>query len=87
MIAVIAIAAVAIAYRVKARLFTRAEFAVLSIFVVNWVMIELQISICDHSPFPEKRYWVQAGVLLLGWAAWGMYRLSAALSSKLTIWT
>ncbi len=82
MIAVIAIAAVAIAYRVKARLFTKAEFAVLSIFIVHLVMVELQISICDHSPFPEKRYWVQAGVLLSGWAVWGLVRFSAALSSR-----
>jgi len=82
MIVAIVIALLAIAYRVRMRLFTKAEFAVLSIFIVNWVTIELQIAICDHVPFPEKRYWVQAGVLLLGWTAWGMYRLSSAMSSR-----
>ena len=78
----VVIAAVAIAYRVKARLFTKAELAVLAVFIVHLAMVELQISICDHSPFPEKRYWVQAGVLLLGWAAWGIARFSAMLSSR-----
>ena len=82
MIVAIAIALLAIAYRVKMRLFTKAELAVLSIFVANWVTIELQITICDHVLFPEMRYWVQSGVLLLGWTAWGIYRLSSALSSK-----
>lgn len=82
MIAVIVIAAVAIAYRVKARLFTKAEFALLAIFAVNLTMVELQIAICDHCAFPEKRYWVQAGVLLSGWAAWGVHRLSAALATR-----
>ena len=78
----IVIALLAIAYRVKMRLFTKAELAVLSVFIANWVTIELQISICDHVPFPERRYWVQAGVLLMGWTAWGVYRLSSALSSR-----
>ena len=82
MIVAIAIALLAIAYRVRMRLFTKAEFVVLSIFVVNWVTIELQITICDHILFPEKRYWVQSGVLLLGWTAWGIYRFSSALSSR-----
>ena len=82
MIVAIVIALLAIAYRVRMRLFTKMEFAVLSIFVANWVVIELQIVICDHRMFPEMRYWVQAGVLLMGWTAWGLYRLSSALASK-----
>ena len=82
MVVAIVIAALAIAYRVRMRLFTKAEFAVLSIFVANFAMIELQIAICDHRLFPEMRYWVQSGVLLLGWTAWGIYRLSSALASK-----
>lgn len=82
MVVAIVIAALAIAYRVRMRLFTKAEFAVLAIFVANFAMIELQIAICDHQLFPEARYWVQSGVLLLGWTAWGIYRLSSALSSR-----
>ena len=82
MVVAIVIAVLAIAYRVRMRLFTKAELAVLSIFAANWVMMELQITICAHQLFPEARYWVQSGVLLLGWTAWGIYRLSSALSSK-----
>ena len=82
MLVAIVIAFLAIAYRIRKHLFTKAEFAVLSIFIANWVIIELQISICDHCLFPEKRYWVQAGVLLLGWTAWGICRFSSALSYK-----
>ena len=83
MIVVMAIAALAIAYRIKARLFTKSEAVILAIFAVNWLMIELQIVICDHRTHPEMRYWVQAGILLSGWAVWAVHKVSISLAEKI----
>lgn len=82
MIGVLIVAAGAMAWRIRKGLFTRAEAVVLAVFAVNWLMIELQIAICDHRPCPEKRYWVQAGVLLSGWAVWGVREIVRALSRR-----
>lgn len=76
MIAVIFIAFAAIAYRVHKRLFSKAEATVVAVFVACFVMVWLQIFICDHVAFPEKRYWVQSAILLSGWAVWGIRELS-----------
>ncbi len=83
MIGVLIVAAGAIAWRIRKGLFTRVEAGVLAIFAVNWLMIELQIVICDHRPCPEKRYWVQAGLLLSGWTVWGVRELVRTLSCRI----
>jgi len=75
-IAVIFIALAAIAYRVSKRLFSKAEAAVVAVFGVCLAMIWLQIFICDHVSFPEKRYWIQSAIMLSGWAVWGIRELA-----------
>lgn len=72
MIILALIALVAIIYRIKTRVFTRAEGVLLAIIAANFLLIWAQIVIKDHAAFPEKRYWVQSFTLLLGWTAWGI---------------
>ena len=76
MIAVIFIALAVIAYRIRKRLFSKAEAAVVAVFATCLVVIWLQILICDHVAFPEKRYWIQSAIMLSAWAVWGIRELS-----------
>lgn len=76
------LALIAVAWRIRIRVFTRAEAALLALVAGNWVMIWAQINVSDGVPFPEKRYWIQSFVLLCGWAVWGVYRLSAFLRGR-----
>ena len=87
MIGVLIVAAGAMAWRIRKGLFTSAEAVVLAVFAVNWLMIELQIVICDHRSCPEKRYWVQAGILLAGWAVWGAREIARTLSRRVSALT
>lgn len=72
MIALAVIALIAIFYRLKCRAFTRAEGVLLALIAANLLLIWAQIAIKDHATFPEKRYWVESFILLLGWSAWGI---------------
>jgi hypothetical protein len=71
-----------VVWRIRNRVFTRAEVALLSLIVVNWIVIWAQINIADGVAFPEKRYWIQSYVLLCGWAVWGIERLITVLVRK-----
>lgn len=82
MIAVGILALIAVVWRIRIRVFTRAETALLALVAGNWVMIWAQINVSDGVLFPEKRYWIQSFVLLCGWAVWGVDRLSALLCSR-----
>lgn len=82
MITIGILACAAVVWRIRRRLFTRAEAALAALIVVNWVMIWAQINVADRVPFPEQRYWIQSFVLLGGWAVWGVDRAAAALSGR-----
>lgn len=82
MIALLAIAALAIAYRIKTRRLTRAEGILLAVFAIVYVTIALQMAICDHKAYADMRYWGQGGTVLLGYAAWGLLELGKAWSGK-----
>lgn len=82
MIVFLVIAALAIAYRLAKGLFTRQEAIVLAVFLVNFLFVFLQSAVCDSVWMPEKRYFIQAGVLLLGWTAWGVFAFSRAAARK-----
>lgn len=82
MIVLALIALVAILYRVQKRLFTRAEGVLLAIVAANVALIWAQIAIKDHAAFPEKRYWIQSFVLLLGWTAWGVQAFCRSAAAK-----
>lgn len=81
MIGFLVIAALAIAYRIWKRLFTRAEALVLAVFLVNVLFVFLQSAVCDRIYRPESRYFIQGGVLLLGWTAWGVLAFSRRLAA------
>lgn len=85
MFAVIFIALAAIIYRVRRRLFSRTEAAVLAVFLVTLAFVWMQIALCDHKAFPEKRYWIQSAILLSGWAVWGVRELANHKSKALAI--
>lgn len=79
MIAVFLIAAAVIAWRIATRRFTRAEWVLLAIALLNYGIQAGQILGCyglRYFQSPEARYWYQSGVLFLGWAAWGLDALS-----------
>ena len=82
MIVFLTIAALAIVYRLAKGLFTRKEALVLAVFLVNFLFVFLQSAICDSVWMPEKRYFIQSGVLLLGWTAWGVFAFSRAAAAK-----
>lgn len=82
MIPLALIALAAILYRIKKRLFTRAEGVLLAIIAVNVAFIWAQIAIKDHAAFPEKRYWIQSFLLLLGWSAWGIQAFCRSSAAK-----
>ena len=75
MIAFEVLAVLAIAYRIWTRRFMRAEAVALSVVATNFLMVWAQIVICDGRPFPERRYWDQADLVLLGWTAWAFLEL------------
>lgn len=82
MIALEILAVLAIAYRIRKRLFTRAEAVVVALVALNLLVIWAQIVIADGVPFPERRYWCQADALLLGWAAWALLALGRRLAAR-----
>lgn len=85
MIVLILIALAAIIARIITHRFTKAEWILLSIGVITYITLAGQILVCwggkKFEP-PEMRYWIQAGVLFLGWAAWGISEASRVLASK-----
>lgn len=82
MIVLLTIAALAILFRLAKGLFTRQEALVLAVFLVNVLFVFLQSAICDSVWMPERRYFIQGGVLLLGWTAWGVFAFSRACAAR-----
>lgn len=84
MIAVFALAAVAVAWRLATRRFTRAEWVLLVIVLLNYLVLSGQMLCWGFSRFepPESRYWYQTGVLLLGWAVWTLSEASRLASRR-----
>lgn len=85
MIVVFALAAVAVAMRLATRRFTRAEGILLAVVLLNYLVLAGQMLGCYGLrcfEAPESRYWYQSGVLLLGWAAWGLSEASRWASRR-----
>lgn len=82
MIVVFALAAVAVAWRLATRRFTPAEWVLLVIVLLNYLVLAGQMLCWGFSRFapPESRYWYQTGVLLLGWAVWALAEASRRAS-------
>lgn len=85
MITVGLLALLAVAWRIRKRLFTRAEAVLAAIVVINLGMVWAQIVVADHVAFPEKRYWIQSFVLVCGWAVWGVDRAAATLAARVPV--
>ena len=85
MIVLMLIAAAAVALRIKTKRFTAPEGVLLSVGILTYLVLAGQILVCwglkKFEP-PEMRYWIQAGVLWLGWTAWGLSEASRALARK-----
>ena len=85
MIVLMLIAAAAVAWRIKTKRFTAPEVVLLSVGVLTYLVLAGQILVCwglkKFEP-PEMRYWIQAGVLWLGWTAWGLSEVSRGLARK-----
>lgn len=62
----------ALAWRKRKGQLTRVEVVTLGVAFVAVLMVWLQIVICDHRLFPERRYYSQALLLLFPWAIWGL---------------
>ena len=85
MIVVFVLALAAVAWRIKTRRFTKAEAVLLAFAVATYLFVLAQsvASLWNYGlVFPEARYWIQVGVLFLGWAAWGIDELSKSLSKR-----
>ncbi len=85
MIVVFALAAVAVAWRLATRRFTRAEWLLLGIVLLNYLVLAGQMLGCFGFRYylpPETRYWYQSGVLALGWAVWGLSEASRWASRR-----
>lgn len=65
----------ALVWRKRKGQLTRAEILALGVAFLAVLMVWLQIVICDHKPFPERRYYSQALLLLFPWAVWGLREL------------
>ena len=65
----------ALVWRKRKGQLTRVEIVTLGIAFVAVLMVWLQIVICDHQLFPERRYYSQALLLLFPWAVWGLREL------------
>lgn len=81
-IAVGILALAAIAWRVRERIFTRTEAAILALVAGNWILIWAQINVDCSAAFPEKRYWIQSVALMCGWAVWGVDRIAVRFSGR-----
>ncbi len=85
MIVLLIIAVAAIVWRIATKRFTAAEWIVLAIAVLNYAVLAGQMLGCygfrNYDP-PEQRYWIQSGVLFLGWAAWGILEVSRLAAQK-----
>lgn len=85
MIVLMSIAAAAVAVRIATRRFTAPEWALLAIAALNYLVLAGQLLGCwgiDKYEGPEKRYWIQSGVLFLGWTAWGLSELSRVAARR-----
>ena len=82
MIMLTIIALAAIAYRVYTRQFSKLELALLIVFLGNVGFVALQCGV-SFSHLPEKRYWIQSAVLLLGWAVWGIRQVAEFASARM----
>ena len=85
MIVLMLIAVAAVAWRIATKRFTAAEWILLAIAALNHVVLTGQIMFESGSfvmGCPERRYWIQSGVLFLGWAAWGLSEASRLVAQK-----
>ena len=85
MIVLMLIAVAAVAWRIATKRFTAAEWILLAIAALNHVVLTGQIMFESGSfvlGHPEQRYWIQSGVLFLGWAAWGLSEASRLVAQK-----
>ena len=85
MIVLLLIAVAAIAWRIATKRFTTPEWILLAIGALTYAVLAGQILVCwglkEFEP-PEMRYWIQAGILWLGWAAWGLSEASRVVAQK-----
>ena len=85
MIGIVLLALVVLVYRIKARLFTRQEAALLAVVLIPVLMTVAQ-SLAESKftrlSLPEMRYWWQATIPLFGYAVWG---LEKCFSGKLKV--
>ena len=65
----------ALVWRKRQGRLTRVEILTLAVAFVAVSLVWLQIVICDHKPFPERRYYSQALLLIFPWAVWGLREL------------
>lgn len=82
MIVVFALGVLTVLHRLWTRRFTAGEWMLLLLVLGNFAVLAAQLAVCDHYFPPENRYWYQSGVLMCGWAVWGVDALSQALGTR-----
>ena len=84
MIVLMLIAVAAVAWRLATKRFTAPEWILLAIGALTYLVLAGQMLCWGWSKYepPEMRYWIQAGVLWLGWAAWGILEVSRLVAAR-----
>lgn len=85
MIVLMSVAVAAVAVRIATRRFTAPEWVLLAIAALNYLTLAGQLLGCygpKRYEGPEMRYWIQSGVLFLGWTAWGLSEAARAAARR-----
>ena len=85
MIVLMLIAVAAVVWRLATKRFTAAEWILLVIGALTYLVLAGQMLGCWGLKYyepPEMRYWIQAGVLWLGWTAWGLLEVSRLVAER-----
>ena len=84
MIVLMLIAVAAVAWRLATKRFTAPEWILLAIGALTYLVLAGQMLRWGWSKYepPEMRYWIQAGVLWLGWTAWGVLEVSRLVAAR-----
>ena len=80
---IIILALPVIGWRIYHRQFTRAEWIMLAVAVGFWAMVVVQSMVASQC-MPEKRYWIQCGVLFVGWAVIALDKISALVVKRMS---
>ena len=82
MIAVVIFGLLVAIWRIATKQMSIREGVVFAIALAYFLLVVFQINVADNLLMPECRYWIQVGVLLMGWVIWGVDAIANAVMRR-----